>query len=237
MMKVVARCWSAVALQLCLAMCFSGVSSTPSFPGCDVMKPEDALSLGDGVCDMLYNIQDCGYDGGDCCPCTCLGRRDRGQDSAADDACGSSGYHCLDPMAPCLAEHETALRELQSGSDADTGSTYTNDGSNTGEGSYANEGSYTDEGSYTEEGSSTDSRSPTSAPTGAPTMFSNEDIVDALSTAADGLSGSAIWAIVGVCLVVVLIGGAIYLHKKHGGNGGGGSNAPNYAAADSASLT
>lgn len=65
MMKVVTRCWWAVALQLCLAMCFSGVSSTPSFPGCNLMKPEDALSLGDGVCDMLYNIQDCGYDGGD----------------------------------------------------------------------------------------------------------------------------------------------------------------------------
>ncbi|CAM9253210.1 unnamed protein product [Ectocarpus sp. 12 AP-2014] len=236
MMKVVTRCWWAVALQLCLAMCLRGVSSTPSFPGCDLMKSEDALSLGDGVCDMPYNIQDCGYDGGDCCPCTCLGSRDRGQDS--DYACGSSGYHCVDPTAPCLAEHETALRELQAGSDADTGSTYTDDGSNTGEGSYANEGPYTDEGSYTGEGSSTDSRSPTSAPTGAPTMFSNEDIVDALSTAADGLSGSAVGAIVGVCLVVVLIGGAIYLYKKkQGGSGGGGSNAPTYAAADSASLT
>lgn len=156
---------------------------------------------------------------------------------AADYACGSSGYHCLDPTAPCLAEHETALRELQSESDADTGSTYADDGSNTGEGSYANEGSYTDEGSYTGEGSSTDSRSPTSTPTGAPTMFSNEDW-DALLTTADGLSGSAVGAIVGVCLVVVLIGGAIYLYKKkQGGNGGGGSNAPNYAAADSASLT
>ncbi|CBN76441.1 conserved unknown protein [Ectocarpus siliculosus] len=203
---------------------------------------------------MLYNIQDCGYDGGDCCPCTCLGRWDREKDS--DYACGSSGYHCLDPTAPCLAEHETALRELQSGSDAATGSTYTDDGSNTGEGSYASEGSYTDEGSntgegsyasegsYTDEGSntgegsSTDSRSPTSAPTGAPTLFSNQDVVDAFSTAADGLSGSAVGAIVGVCLVVVLVGGAIYLYKKkQGGSGGGGSNAPNYAAADSASLT
>ncbi|CAM9288081.1 unnamed protein product [Ectocarpus fasciculatus] len=223
MMKIVTRFWWAVALLLSFAMCFGGVSSTPSFPGCDLMKPEDALSLGDGVCDMLYNTLDCGFDGGDCCPCTCLGRQDRAQDS--DYACGSSGYHCLDPTAPCLAEHEIVLRGLQSGSDADTGSTYTQ------------EGPYAGDASYTEDGSNTDSRSPTSSPTGAPTMFSNDDLVQALSSAADGLSGGAVGAIVGVCLVVLLIGGAIYLYKKKRGGGGGGGNAPNYSAADSASLT
>ncbi|CAM9391443.1 unnamed protein product, partial [Ectocarpus sp. 8 AP-2014] len=52
-----------------------------------------AATIGDGVCDADNNTEDCGYDGGDCCICTCA--------SSADGTCGSSGYYCLDPSAPC----------------------------------------------------------------------------------------------------------------------------------------
>ena len=33
--------------------------------------PGDSNLIGDGVCDETINTRLCGYDGGDCCPCTC----------------------------------------------------------------------------------------------------------------------------------------------------------------------
>lgn len=63
--------WWGVAL--CLVALFSGFSAgsgTPeaSFPDCVVQGYED---LGNGYCDGSLNSEACGFDGGDCCPCTC----------------------------------------------------------------------------------------------------------------------------------------------------------------------
>ena len=44
-----------------------------------------------GRCDVENNIAECGFDGGDCCQCTC------NHGSYYD--CGSNGFKCLDPNA------------------------------------------------------------------------------------------------------------------------------------------
>jgi len=44
--------------------------------------------VGDGFCDDSSNIAACGYDGGDCCPSTCV-------DSYYE--CGEAGWWCIDP--------------------------------------------------------------------------------------------------------------------------------------------
>eukprot|EP00752_Nemacystus_decipiens_P009914 g8846.t1 len=54
------------------------------FPDCD----ENWLSIGDGYCDTELNVPSCGYDGGDCCSCSCFGI-----------ACPFSVANCLDPSA------------------------------------------------------------------------------------------------------------------------------------------
>ena len=46
-------------------------------------------NIGDGYCHEVNNTPDCGYDGGDCCICTCV-------DSMA---CTSLGFNCIDPDA------------------------------------------------------------------------------------------------------------------------------------------
>ena len=46
------------------------------------------LSIGDGLCNAKNNNQACGYDGGDCCLCTC-----------SASACVYSNFDCLDPSA------------------------------------------------------------------------------------------------------------------------------------------
>ena len=39
-----------------------------------------------------------GYDGGDCCSCTCV--------PGGYFECGASGYSCIDPEAPCVDDDE-----------------------------------------------------------------------------------------------------------------------------------
>lgn len=51
------------------------------------------MYISDGWCDYGNNNADCGWDGGDCCPCTC-------EDGVY--TCGSSGYSCEDPDADCV---------------------------------------------------------------------------------------------------------------------------------------
>lgn len=48
----------------------------------------------DGFCDPINNNALCGYDGGDCCICTCV--------STSFFVCGTSGYNCQDPDAGSL---------------------------------------------------------------------------------------------------------------------------------------
>ncbi|CAN0530784.1 unnamed protein product, partial [Ectocarpus sp. 12 AP-2014] len=59
--------------------------------------------IGNGWCDRNNNKEECGYDGGDCCSCTCQ--------SAYDDdySCSSEyGYFdCQDPSASCFGEGTT----------------------------------------------------------------------------------------------------------------------------------
>lgn len=49
------------------------------------------LGIWDGWCDSDLNNPSCGYDGGDCCSCSCNG--------GTDYACSSSDFNCLDPGA------------------------------------------------------------------------------------------------------------------------------------------
>ena len=59
-------------------------SIVDQFPNCT----GNLLNLGDGECDRDINTPDCGYDGGDCCMCTCI-----------DDTACTSGFNCIDPDA------------------------------------------------------------------------------------------------------------------------------------------
>ncbi|CAN0238457.1 unnamed protein product, partial [Hapterophycus canaliculatus] len=71
---MVVRCFW-LGVTLCVAAFVSGASTLPanSYPACQSLTPDGLhyLVLGDGVCNAIYNIEECGYDGGDCCPCTC----------------------------------------------------------------------------------------------------------------------------------------------------------------------
>lgn len=46
--------------------------------------------VGDGYCDSAANNPGCNYDGGDCCPQTCV---------STQWECGSVPYDCIDPSA------------------------------------------------------------------------------------------------------------------------------------------
>lgn len=51
--------------------------------------------IGDSFCDLIdvdNNIEECGYDGGDCCECTCTDEL----------ICGENGYSCIDPNSGCI---------------------------------------------------------------------------------------------------------------------------------------
>ena len=47
------------------------------------------LGVNDGACDAYNNNEECGYDGGDCCLCTCI----------EDGKCGFNDFDCVDPSA------------------------------------------------------------------------------------------------------------------------------------------
>ena len=51
--------------------------------------PEDLSWSGDGYCDVGLNNLECGYDGGDCCKCTCV--------NGPMYPCGYAGFPCVDP--------------------------------------------------------------------------------------------------------------------------------------------
>ncbi|CAM9609274.1 unnamed protein product [Ectocarpus fasciculatus] len=62
------------------------------------------LQIGDGQCDNYNNKMECGYDGGDCCSCTC-------QPSLLfpKESCSAMRFDCQDPTAPCFAEKSIHL--------------------------------------------------------------------------------------------------------------------------------
>ena len=60
----------------------------PDYPDCDGVS----LYIGDGDCDHSSNNNvECGWDGGDCCECTCQ--------STGEYNCDDRGYDCKDPSA------------------------------------------------------------------------------------------------------------------------------------------
>ena len=61
------------------------LTNTIIFPDCE----GNLINLGDGLCNMDTNTEACGYDGGDCCICSCLDN---------SDIC-SSFFFCVDPDA------------------------------------------------------------------------------------------------------------------------------------------
>ena len=53
--------------------------------------------IANGYCDtsdVINNVEECGYDGGDCCECTC--------EDTLDHSCGENGYSCIDPNSGCI---------------------------------------------------------------------------------------------------------------------------------------
>ncbi|CAM9842057.1 unnamed protein product [Ectocarpus fasciculatus] len=75
---------------LCLG---TGTSSSVCF---------DESAVGDGDCDRDNNFAECGYDGGDCCECTCI--------SEGEYECGASGYACIDPAAECVNDDDVSFQ-------------------------------------------------------------------------------------------------------------------------------
>ncbi|CAM9183763.1 unnamed protein product [Ectocarpus sp. 8 AP-2014] len=65
------------------------------YPECVVEYP---FWVGDSACDgEPYNTEACGWDGGDCCPCGCVGVCSDHSWSYSDDSYYDSGYGCKDP--------------------------------------------------------------------------------------------------------------------------------------------
>ena len=61
--------------------------------------------IGNGRCDPALNVASCGYDGGDCCPCTCS--------DGPDHSCSDSNFDCLYPGCddPPATSKETSCIE------------------------------------------------------------------------------------------------------------------------------
>jgi hypothetical protein len=84
----------------CDTLISSGIdcADVDSCGGCDVVLPSDCevaggvdSYIGDGWCDSSNNNSGCGYDGGDCCPSTCVD---------ATYSCASYGGDCDDCIDP-----------------------------------------------------------------------------------------------------------------------------------------
>lgn len=70
----------------------SGAHNVTDYPFCR----GNVGVMSDGVCHTQNNNEACGYDGGDCCSCTC--------EDGPDYSCGQRGvgFFCVDPGAPCV---------------------------------------------------------------------------------------------------------------------------------------
>lgn len=68
------------------------------------------ITFGDGACNSQNNNEACGWDGGDCCECTC--------ESGEESDCKDSEFFCQDPTSGCIdpivAHHRKCGGDLSS---------------------------------------------------------------------------------------------------------------------------
>ncbi|CAN0256477.1 unnamed protein product, partial [Ectocarpus fasciculatus] len=81
----------------------------------------DITSVGDGTCDMENNNELCGFDGGDCCECTCVPSV---LEAGSSVGC-EYGFACVDPNASCF-DGEFTLDMAENCDDATIGNGYCN---------------------------------------------------------------------------------------------------------------
>jgi len=75
----------AVLTMGAVACCFPGGAA--QYEGC--LNGTAVADIGNGRCDAALNTPACGFDGGDCCPCTCA--------DGPDYSCDDSEFDCLYP--------------------------------------------------------------------------------------------------------------------------------------------
>lgn len=78
----------------------TGQSSPKGYRNCDGAVGD----IGDGFCDKSNDNVECGWDGGDCCRCTC--------NELAEYTCGENGFTCTDPDAPIDCAANSPSRSL-----------------------------------------------------------------------------------------------------------------------------
>ena len=84
-------------VQLCvfwvLGCCTEGATTLEDYPNC---MSNATSSIGDGYCDSFFNNNEaCGWDGGDCCKCTCVPNIEKAL------TCEADSFICLDPNSGC----------------------------------------------------------------------------------------------------------------------------------------
>ncbi|CAM9801872.1 unnamed protein product, partial [Ectocarpus sp. 8 AP-2014] len=82
--------------SLCLGLLGSALIMSPGSSGTSSTTCDSgyyAFFQANGYCDNALNNAECGYDGGDCCECTCVD---------ASYSCGNFGFACIDPAAACV---------------------------------------------------------------------------------------------------------------------------------------
>ena len=80
-------------------------------------------NIGNGQCNAALNVPSCGYDGGDCCSCTCV--------DGPDHSCADSVFDCLYPGcddSTTSTEEATCVEEFQ----GDGGCTFSQSGASCG---------------------------------------------------------------------------------------------------------
>ncbi|CBN79795.1 conserved unknown protein [Ectocarpus siliculosus] len=69
---------------------------------------EGCFNFGDGFCDDYNNNEQCGYDGGDCCECTCVVSTLWSTESSCTE------FACIDPRAPCADDDDITADAVES---------------------------------------------------------------------------------------------------------------------------
>lgn len=92
----------------CSCSCVDGPTYTCGHTGFHCLDPEvsctddDATCIewekGDSFCNEYNNNEDCSWDGGDCCACTCV--------DTEDNTCAGTSFNCIDPNAECFVEED-----------------------------------------------------------------------------------------------------------------------------------